>query len=398
MLRFGVRFLVICAALLGVTLACTLSGETGSPQAGPPVNAALITATPNVRATAIAERTQTAAARRATPTPQRPTLRPSSTPGPSSTPARQPTGSDVTPPVSTCDRYAMIKDVTIPDGTLLAPETKFTKTWRLKNTGTCAWLADYEVYFESGDAMVGPAAVKIMQNVAPGETVDVSITLTAPKNSAVYRSYYRMRNSNGEIFGSSIDNGPFYLEIWVGNPREPNLRLDLIGYFCDAEWSVDGRPIPCQGPDDPLGYTRIMNNGRLTGGYKEDEHILLTVPAQEEGSIIRGRYPAFKIINGDHFMAVLGCEWQYTQCDVTYQLDYQVGEDGPVQNYAHRRVVYDQPLVVMDVNLDQIAGLKVHLILTVIANNDSGENRAMWVKPRIMYIRPAATVTATPTP
>jgi len=43
------------------------------------------------------------------------------------------------PPPAGCDRAQFISDVTVPDGTTFAPGATFTKTWRLKNSGTCTW-------------------------------------------------------------------------------------------------------------------------------------------------------------------------------------------------------------------------------------------------------------------
>ena len=47
-----------------------------------------------------------------------------------------------TKPVATatqnCDDADFVTDVTIPDGTTLSPNEDFTKTWRLKNAGTCS--------------------------------------------------------------------------------------------------------------------------------------------------------------------------------------------------------------------------------------------------------------------
>jgi len=42
-------------------------------------------------------------------------------------------------PTQACDLGQYIKDVNIPDGTVFPPGTTFTKTWRLKNVGTCTW-------------------------------------------------------------------------------------------------------------------------------------------------------------------------------------------------------------------------------------------------------------------
>lgn len=33
----------------------------------------------------------------------------------------------------------------------------FTKTWRVKNVGTCTWTADYKAAYSRGDALGAPA-------------------------------------------------------------------------------------------------------------------------------------------------------------------------------------------------------------------------------------------------
>ena len=38
---------------------------------------------------------------------------------------------------SNCDNADFVTDITIPDETVIEPGEDFTKTWRLKNTGTC---------------------------------------------------------------------------------------------------------------------------------------------------------------------------------------------------------------------------------------------------------------------
>ena len=50
------------------------------------------------------------------------------------------------------DRAQFVADVTVPDGTRYDPGATFTKTWRLKNIGTCTWTTSYTLVFDSGDA------------------------------------------------------------------------------------------------------------------------------------------------------------------------------------------------------------------------------------------------------
>ncbi len=104
-------------------------------------------------------------------------------------------------PPSGCDRAQFVSDVTVPDGKTFAPGTAFTKTWRLKNVGTCTWSTAYAMVFDSGDKMSGPDLVNLPNAVAPGQTVDLSVNLTAPTAAASYRGYWKLQNAGGARFG-----------------------------------------------------------------------------------------------------------------------------------------------------------------------------------------------------
>src|SRR5574338_1618752 len=65
-----------------------------------------------------------------------------------------PTATRAAPPTPVCDQAQFVRDVTIPDGTVFAPGATFTKTWRIKNAGTCTW-SGYSLVFDSGDSMGG---------------------------------------------------------------------------------------------------------------------------------------------------------------------------------------------------------------------------------------------------
>ncbi|MCK4962944.1 MAG: hypothetical protein KAS19_10675, partial [Anaerolineales bacterium] len=138
------------------------------------------------------------------------------------------TGLPLTPTISPtitvteepCDRAAYVKDVTIPDGTDLAPGDNFTKTWRLKNTGTCTWTSGYSLIFDHGDSMGGPASKQLTAGtVAPGQTADVSVDLTAPNTPGTYKGYWKLRNPSGVVFGiGSSGDVAFFVEIDVVQP------------------------------------------------------------------------------------------------------------------------------------------------------------------------------------
>ena len=129
-------------------------------------------------------------------------------------PAR-PTNTPVATAVFYCDWAAFIKDVSIPDGTLLSPGEVFTKTWRLQNRGTCTWSPDYDVVFYGGAQMSG-VTMQVPGYVAPGQTVDVAVTFTAPSAAGHYTGYWLLRNSSGGLFGTGAHaDETFFVDIYV---------------------------------------------------------------------------------------------------------------------------------------------------------------------------------------
>jgi hypothetical protein len=189
---------------------------------------------------------------------------PTATPLPPTATPVQPTN---TPPptataVSYCDWVTFVKDVSIPDGTKLSAGDTFTKTWRLTNRGTCTWTPDYMLVFVSGDAMGGTTSVRLPGYVSPGQSLDVSVTLTAPNRRGPHVGYWMLRNTSGLLFGfGESANKAFYVDIHVedlphgevaGNfhyPSEFNPPLTL--YFENA---VNGNVIQFSIPESSPTY------------------------------------------------------------------------------------------------------------------------------------------------
>ena len=118
-----------------------------------------------------------------------------------------------------CDVAAFVSDVTVPDGSDFIPGENFTKTWRLKNVGSCPWTAAYDLVFFDGEQMGGPVSQPLINSgeVEPNDTVDVSVDLTAPGAGGNYTGYWKIRNNSNVVF--ELSNGdPFYVEIDVIEP------------------------------------------------------------------------------------------------------------------------------------------------------------------------------------
>lgn len=181
----------------------------------------------------------------ATPVPPIPSETPAPTTAPPATPApTQPQDQTPTATEVPCDRAAFVEDVTIPDGTVIQPGATFEKTWRLRNTGSCTWDANYSLIFVNGDAMGGPAAAPLTKGtVAPGGEVDITVELTAPTEPGTYRGNWRLRNAAGENFGIGPNGDKlFWVEIEVGAPTETpavdfNLAYETI-HNCNSQPTV----------------------------------------------------------------------------------------------------------------------------------------------------------------
>lgn len=170
-------------------------------------------------ATFAAGLTQTAAAM--------PTSTPTATASPSPTLTSTPTatGTAATPvtliitPASSCNGMAFVSDVTVPDNTNMNPGQKFTKTWKVRNNGSCAWDVGYQLRFVGGEAM-GGSAFKLEKSVSPGTETELSVSLTAPNTAGTYRGNWRMSTAAGAYFGDEI-----YVLIVVGGTPVPTTSV-----------------------------------------------------------------------------------------------------------------------------------------------------------------------------
>jgi hypothetical protein len=139
------------------------------------------------------------------------------TPLASFTPAATSTGGAVfgsTQPVvaatASCYGLSFVSDVTIPDNTPVNPGQTFTKTWKVKNAGTCAWDAGFKFAFVSGDQM-GATAYTLPSAVAAGAVTDVSVAMTAPNKTGTIRGDWRMQTASGQFFGDQV-----YVQVVIG--------------------------------------------------------------------------------------------------------------------------------------------------------------------------------------
>ena len=93
------------------------------------------------------------------------------------------------------DNAAFVRDVSVPDGSEYTVGDAFTKTWRLRNTGTTTWGGGYQLVHVDGPDF-GAGAVGV--TAGPGAEVDVSVNMTA-SGSGVQRSSWQMAHDNSRF-------------------------------------------------------------------------------------------------------------------------------------------------------------------------------------------------------
>ena len=95
-------------------------------------------------------------------------------------------------------KAGFVADVTIPDNTTMAPGTKFTKTWRVKNVGTVNWGEGTVLVFVDGDRMGGASPVPV-HNAKPTEQGDISVDMVAPDKTGEYKAKWQLKTGSGAV-------------------------------------------------------------------------------------------------------------------------------------------------------------------------------------------------------
>jgi hypothetical protein len=297
-----------------------------------------------------------------------------------------------------CDAAQYVSDVTIPDGTTVNSGQSFTKTWRLRNNGSCTWTTGYSLVFVSGNSMSGPARVSLTSNVTPGGTVDVSVTLVAPSTGGSYTGYWMLQNASGGTFGIGADAGSaFWVKIAVPASgyksdavpaANPAYSYDFTANICAATWQSSSGKItyPCTGhTNKEQAWVSVLLAPKLEGGIQENESTLWFHPDESAGGWIKGIYPAYAVLASDHFVADIGCLDSSATCNVTFSLDYVIGS-GVVTNLGTWREVNDDARTRLSIDLTALAGQNVQFILTVSSNVTTHEPDAFWFIPSIRNI------------
>jgi len=209
----GLLLILISAGMA----ACRSAAETGTPTPEPQIILTAAAETAIYRLTQAAAQTPSPTPTVASPTPDLAQTQAAATRSAQQTQAAlltpSPTVAQASPTAGQSNLPELaeyVADVTIPDGTDFQPGSKFTKTWRIKNSGSSTWSTSYTFVYISGDKLGAPDRVNLPSTVRPGESVDISVEMTAPAQLGTYRGYWKLLNPNGKFVDNAV-----YVEIDV---------------------------------------------------------------------------------------------------------------------------------------------------------------------------------------
>lgn len=171
------RLLLIPTIFLLIS-SCNLPTESDETEQSPSATARVVETQTNIQAATSSSQTQ---------------------PAVTSTTASSSSGASPTPALP--DDATFGGDITFPDYSVMTSGESFTKTWRLRNTGESTWTTSYALVFDDGDQMSAPDSVPFQEEVLPGESVNLSVDLTAPDDAGEYSGFWMLRNTAGDLFG-----------------------------------------------------------------------------------------------------------------------------------------------------------------------------------------------------
>jgi Ig-like domain from next to BRCA1 gene len=288
-----------------------------------------------------------------------------------------------TTPVSSCDQAAFIRDATVPDNTLFLPGTAFTKTWEIKNTGSCDWDGTYSLVFgDQGDLMGGQLSIPLVASgsVAAGQSIKVSVDLVAPANSGSYKGYWKLRNPSGNVFfGASTS-------IWVAIKVIPfDQKFLLVGNLCSAQWRnatvADGPVLACPGKEgDSNGYVLKTDSPKFYN-RGDNEPTIIVGPQKVNNGLIVGTFPPILVPGKTEFRTFVGCGEKMDNCNTTVSITAQVGdgEENTLKEWDQKPADFN--LVVIDLDAANLTAKNVVFRFYVRANGAADQDEVLFLNP-----------------
>lgn len=88
------------------------------------------------------------------------------------------------------------------DNTVVGKSDVVTVKFVMKNVGTTTWTTAYTFRYYAGDKMGSPNDLNLTKTVAPNETVEIILPLTAPSSAGNTNTIWVLTNAQGVNFSS----------------------------------------------------------------------------------------------------------------------------------------------------------------------------------------------------
>lgn len=152
-----------------------------------------------------------------------------------------------------------------PDQTIMTPGQYFWKTWTLQNTGTCTWTTAYNLVFWDGDRLGSSLSYALPDDVAPGETTDITIYLQAPADGGTFEGSWRIKTPWDSDFGVGQYDVPISTSIVVGSITPASKRTETVFGVTSVTYKVDRA---CGAANTFYTITAfITSNGPVTANF-----------------------------------------------------------------------------------------------------------------------------------
>ena len=189
-----------------------------------------------------------------------------------------------------CYDAAYVADVTVPDGTRFDNNKDFTKTWKVRNNGACAWAADTELAFISGSQLGAPGAAKVGA-LEPGKEIEISLPMKTSDADGSFTGVWQLRNKDG-FYGDTLTVVIAAGEQATAAP--PVASIGNIGSF-EAGAHIDGFRRPDLMKHAGLKWVKIQTyagvdvSGAINNAHAQGFKILLGIVGDKE-RVMDGAY------------------------------------------------------------------------------------------------------------
>lgn len=113
------------------------------------------------------------------------------------------TAASLPTPVACVNALTYLEDLSIPDGSVVAPQSTLIKRWQVRNSGTCNWDAAYHLKLIAGTEMGAPSELALYPARSGSDAV-IEIQFVAPAETGNYRSAWQAVDPSGAEFGDPI--------------------------------------------------------------------------------------------------------------------------------------------------------------------------------------------------